>query len=256
MRAALSSADSVPSLREAGIVDALLEEPSPDEAAAWAWIEAGAGGACLLPRRPFADALARRMDAWRDGAPRPEPAAPIEGSEGRDAEVRDAVARAEPLLGRVHTAAGAAAVLEALGPGGVMLLLGFARTAGSVNVLPPRPEAMLAAFREPHRKGGREMPLTVGGRAFTKHAPRSSDGWWGRTGGSDADKNEAALDAVRRVLAAAEWVNSHRLPGHGVDVFEVRTAQGYGARWTADGLSFRGFLETPMENGHAVGWRH
>lgn len=31
---------------------------------------------------------------------------------------------------------------------------------------------------------------------------------------------------------------------------------GYGARWTADGSSFRGFLEPQMVDGHSVGWKH
>ena len=31
---------------------------------------------------------------------------------------------------------------------------------------------------------------------------------------------------------------------------------GYGARWTYNGQSFRGFLEPQMVDGHEVGWRH
>ena len=39
---------------------------------------------------------------------------------------------------------------------------------------------------------------------------------------------------------------------------EARVPEGYGARWalTADGARFRGFLEPPMEDGHAKRWRH
>ena len=47
--------------------------------------------------------------------------------------------------------------------------------------------------------------------------------------------------------------------GEGVEggqVLEVRTADGYGAQWSADGAAFRGFLEPQMPDGHAVGWRH
>lgn len=46
------------------------------------------------------------------------------------------------------------------------------------------------------------------------------------------------------------------LPAHFSKVFEVRTAEGYGARWLADGSDFRGFLEPQMQDGHAKGWRH
>ena len=58
-----------------------------------------------------------------------------------------------------------------------------------------------------------------------------------------------------RLLDNASWTNCHMLP-HGVEVFEVRVAQGYGARWSADGLVFRGFLEPVMADGHRLGWRH
>lgn len=60
---------------------------------------------------------------------------------------------------------------------------------------------------------------------------------------------------------------------HDLDVFEVRTVEGYGARWSEEGTFFRGFLEPQMADGHekgsnpyvawpiltiscAVGWRH
>jgi hypothetical protein len=39
-----------------------------------------------------------------------------------------------------------------------------------------------------------------------------------------------------------------------VHVLEVRTLEGYGARWTSDGSFFRGFLEPHMEDGHEKGW--
>uniref|UniRef100_K1QZP0 Uncharacterized protein n=1 Tax=Magallana gigas TaxID=29159 RepID=K1QZP0_MAGGI len=43
---------------------------------------------------------------------------------------------------------------------------------------------------------------------------------------------------------------------HDVYILEVRQEEGYGARWTADGSSFRGFLEPQMVDGHSVGWKH
>lgn len=47
----------------------------------------------------------------------------------------------------------------------------------------------------------------------------------------------------------------HIVPPHGV-VFEIRDANGYGARWSKDGSKFIGFLEPYMEDGHSKGWRH
>ena len=39
-------------------------------------------------------------------------------------------------------------------------------------------------------------------------------------------------------------------------VLEVRCTEGYGARWSADGLEFRGLLEPHDPEGHEKGWKH
>ncbi|KAM0940098.1 hypothetical protein DsansV1_C19g0160331 [Dioscorea sansibarensis] len=39
-------------------------------------------------------------------------------------------------------------------------------------------------------------------------------------------------------------------------VFEIRVPEGYGARWSRDGLKFIGFLEPYVEEGHSKGWKH
>jgi hypothetical protein len=49
-------------------------------------------------------------------------------------------------------------------------------------------------------------------------------------------------------------LNSHRFCDG--EVFEARVAEGYGARWTADGAQFRGFLEPNALDGHERGWQH
>lgn len=99
--------------------------------------------------------------------------------------------------------------------------------------------------------------LTVGGRALCKHAVRGKEGWWGGSGGTEAEKNDRAEKAALRVLTGATWVNLHVFGGGGEDgVFEVREESGYGARWSTDGSVFRGFLEPHREDGHEKGWRH
>jgi hypothetical protein len=62
-----------------------------------------------------------------------------------------------------------------------------------------------------------------------------------------------------KILKNAVWMNIHSLPvitdntmilmtlQHEVAVFEVRHRESYGARWSADGSEFRGFLEPQME---------
>jgi len=98
--------------------------------------------------------------------------------------------------------------------------------------------------------------LTVGARALSKHCLRSSDGWWGgNLKGPDSLKNKMAQEICLQILVNTVWMNIHLLP-HEIKIFEVRTSDGYGARWSFDGLEFRGFLEPQMEDGHEKGWCH
>jgi len=105
--------------------------------------------------------------------------------------------------------------------------------------------------------------LSVGARAFMKHAHRGSEGFWNRAtegtfAGGDESKNKVAEELICRVLNEAVWGNLHGLPG-GLLTFEVRVGQGYGARWTTDAggeLRFRGLLEPQMKDGHEKRWRH
>ena len=50
----------------------------------------------------------------------------------------------------------------------------------------------------------------------------------------DSSKNSLALDVITHLLAKCCWLNLHIVPPHG-DVFEIRDADGYGARWSIDG---------------------
>lgn len=144
----------------------------------------------------------------------------------------------------------------------------------------------MQSFQLPHGK----QQLTVGARALCKHCHRSSSGWWlGKEGeelkGSEGVKNERAKKVLERVLSEAVWINVHSLPPE-LPALEVRTADGYGARWVLlkkkssstreeeegggggedsdrrgeDGggpeVEFRGFLEPQMDQGHEKGWRH
>jgi len=96
----------------------------------------------------------------------------------------------------------------------------------------------------------------VGGRALTKHCHRALSGWWGQNQGTEKQKNATANVVLQRFLQQAAWINLHSLPPHGLLVYEIRVEEGYGARWSADGLFFRGFLEPQVAEGHEQGWIH
>lgn len=50
----------------------------------------------------------------------------------------------------------------------------------------------------------------------------------------DSNKNRLALDVISRLMTHCCWLNVHIVQPHGA-VFEIRVAEGYGARWSSDG---------------------
>ncbi|TYZ67471.1 hypothetical protein PybrP1_010293 [[Pythium] brassicae (nom. inval.)] len=156
----------------------------------------------------------------------------------------DGLKRAEDELARVGVCA---AFIERLGGArGVLTLLGFRETVGSRSVCPLTRAQCVEAFNQRHKN----VVLTVGARAFSKHCERSADGWWGHNRGNDEAKNRVARLKLEELLDGAVWKNLHSLP-HAHATMEIRNALGFGARWTVeDGALFRGFLEPPMAGGH------
>ena len=112
---------------------------------------------------------------------------------------------------------------------------------------------------------------------------------------AEEKKNQHAVSVVERILDNCTWINIHTLPvrmltttviftittitltitailtcvytcynlmilffsQHDIRVVEVRTVEGYGARWQLLPESqFRGFLEPQMKDGHSVHWKH
>lgn len=145
-----------------------------------------------------------------------------------------------------------------LGPRGVLFCLGVRRTQGSVDkyVLPQRAvieNSFSQIYLKEESKGASN--LSVGARSLTKHAHRSSEGFWGKIVGTDQVKNQAAQEVLRRLLNEAAWINIHCLPNE-QPVLEIRVAQGYGARWFVEKKMFRGFVEPMMDGGHEKGWKH
>lgn len=144
-------------------------------------------------------------------------------------------------------------ILLCLGKRGILDLLGVRKTVGTKDLWPPARFKLLESFCEKHSP---KAELSVGARALAKHHHRDqSESWWGNCSGTETQKNENALNLVNTILDNATWINIHWLP-QDIFVIEARVGEGYGARWTADGKQFRGFLEPQMVDGHEVGWRH
>ncbi|XP_022992291.1 uncharacterized protein LOC111488653 isoform X3 [Cucurbita maxima] len=149
-----------------------------------------------------------------------------------------------------------AAIISELSYEGLQGLLGLTHTAGTVpDVLPPPRSALLSSFILPYKPEGKGIKLTHGAKALAKHHHRSSSKYWGTFHGNDSDKNRLAMNTIVHLIAHCCWLNIHMVAPHGI-VFEIRIAEGYGARWSNDGNKFIGFLEPYMEDGHWKKWKH
>lgn len=147
-------------------------------------------------------------------------------------------------------------ILSGLSYAGIHHLLGLADTVGTVSdVLPPPRSTLLSSFMLPYNPDVKGSALTHGARALAKHTERSSSKYWGILSGSDSMKNKLATDVIGHLIAHCCWLNVHIVPQHGI-VFEIRLADGHGARWSKDGTKFIGFLEPYMEDGHSKGWKN
>jgi len=151
-------------------------------------------------------------------------------------------------------ATGLGELLKSITKKGICTLLKLRRTQGSLCCFPVGIGTLLKACNSLHAPES-SAKLTVAGRALSKHAQRSTDGWWGEALGPENIKNFRAEKVIMQILRNATWINIHSLP-HELPILEVRTAEGYGARWLADGAQFRGFLEPQMQDGHVKGWIH
>lgn len=168
--------------------------------------------------------------------------------------------------------------LQQAGEEGVFAILGMRRTIGTTStlslgidcthemyLLPPPPKDLVEASCKLHKPGSKSS-LTVGARALDKHADRGQSQFYGSIQGNESTKNDHAKQIVIKLIEDAEWINIHMFGGVEASrpVIEVRTVDGYGARWSAvwndafrvDEILFRGFLEPQMEDGHEKRWMH
>ena len=149
--------------------------------------------------------------------------------------------------------------IQTAGDSGIYAILGCRRTIGTMNnhLLPPTTQQLITASRKLY-KPNTHSSLTVAARALAKHAHRGSDQFFGILTGGEAQKNEHADRVIQRLIWEAMWMNIHCFGGidESNPIMEIRTFDGYGARWSgrwqhSDGnvfehvedVEFRGFLE-------------
>lgn len=169
------------------------------------------------------------------------------------------------------------------------ILQGLAVTAGSaLGELAPDRQECWRLFRTPTiKRDSQTVQMHVGGKAFTKHSHRASDGWsvtrssppvltaqgsdiavrilghrWGQSLGPPAQKNALAESAFNRIWDSCTWRNLFWLP-HRILAYEVRVEEGYGLRFQKDTKAsqggewcFRGLVEPVDAGGHDAKWRH
>ncbi|PPS04914.1 hypothetical protein GOBAR_AA15746 [Gossypium barbadense] len=135
----------------------------------------------------------------------------------------------------VQPAISLASILSELSYEGVQSLLGLAHTTGTISdALPPPKSTLLSSFMLPYNPDVKGSTLTHGARALAKHVNRSSNKYWGNLNGSDSNKNKLAMGVIVDLIINSCWLNMYTFQPHG-DVFEIRVAEGYGARWSKDG---------------------
>ncbi|KIW65355.1 hypothetical protein PV04_07621 [Phialophora macrospora] len=115
---------------------------------------------------------------------------------------------------------------------------GLVRTKGTLFLLPPPDSILRETFNAPPRPKTR---MSSGAVALCKHFERggasSEHGrahpFWTLPTGSNENKTEVARQILEQMLAEAVWKNVMLLH-HGLAVYEIRNAKGYGMRWTLD----------------------
>eukprot|EP01022_Parablepharisma_sp_SALTPOND_P008381 TRINITY_DN135825_c0_g1_i1.p3 TRINITY_DN135825_c0_g1~~TRINITY_DN135825_c0_g1_i1.p3 ORF type:complete len:297 (-),score=32.02 TRINITY_DN135825_c0_g1_i1:5049-5864(-) len=119
-------------------------------------------------------------------------------------------------------------LLAGIGIRGILTMMGVRKTVGSADMIIPHKEVLEEKFNKPHivlseeeLKKKKSIPkLSVGGKALSKHAHRSSEGFWGEAKGPELEKNAQAAEILDKILKGATWINIHGLP-HNEFILEV-----------------------------------
>ena len=115
---------------------------------------------------------------------------------------------------------------------------GLLRTKGTLFLLPPPVSVLRETYNAPPRPKTR---MSSGAVALCKHFERAGASsehgrphpFWTLPIGSNENKTAVAGKILEEMLEAVVWKNVMLLH-HGVAVYEIRNAMGYGMRWTLD----------------------
>ena len=83
---------------------------------------------------------------------------------------------------------------------------------------------------------------TAVGRAFQKHAVRDGTAFIGKITGNTAKNTQQGMTYVNKIINDPNATFTVRNTNAYGNVLDVRLPDGMGARWTADGKTFIGFL--------------
>jgi hypothetical protein len=115
---------------------------------------------------------------------------------------------------------------------------GLVRTKGTLFLLPPPVSILRETYNAPPRPKTR---MSSGAVALCKHFERGGASsergvahpFWTLPKGSNENKTETARRILDDMLNTAVWRNVMLLH-HGVAVYEIRNARGFGMRWTLE----------------------
>lgn len=228
-----------------------------------------------VPQRPLYKEVAFRLFRWNQRIRQSKALPTIDSSTGETQKIQLLVPAEQINLEELESASISiwthpppesvdelCSWLKKVDQSSILRLLGMRHTIGSDGGIIPSRHRLLQACRVLHKPD--RSKLTVAARARSKHAHRSvsQESFFGVAKGPALMQNEQTEAILNRLLEEAIWINRHRFVGldEGEVSIEIRVLEGYGARWVLDtkdeSITFCGFLEPQMQDGHERKWRH
>ncbi len=122
----------------------------------------------------------------------------------------------------------------------ILILMGQRLSPASItneSAIPPTKTQLITTAMIKNKE-----KLSEAARAWTKHAHRSPEKFWGEVKGTTNAKNVYVQNLLEHLIANKTWWNVFRHHKHAF-IYEIRISSGHGARWLADASKFIGFVE-------------